>query len=124
MSQKKISDAPSLLRLSGNSGLIERFDGFAVSCQYQSGWRYFNALQLGHRISVDLDLFGLELPDRNQFLLELNEEAKPLSNQDYFYAFEIGGVKIDVLRFHYPLIRQIASATSLSPKKLTFPNSI
>ena len=46
------------------------------------------ALQLGHRISIDIDLFGEELPDREQFMIELSEEANPLSNQDYFFAFE------------------------------------
>ena len=65
------------------------------------------ALQLGHRISIDLDLFGEELPDRDQFLAEINEEANPLSNQDYFFAFEVRGVKVDVLRFPYPLIRPV-----------------
>lgn len=65
------------------------------------------ALQLGHRISIDLDLFGEELPDREQFLNELNEAANPLSSQDYFFAFEVRGVKVDVLRFPYPLIRPV-----------------
>lgn len=65
------------------------------------------ALQLGHRLSVDLDLFGEELPDRNRVISELEEEAKPLSHQDYFYAFEIRDVKVDILRFPYPLIRPI-----------------
>ncbi|MCB9232086.1 MAG: nucleotidyl transferase AbiEii/AbiGii toxin family protein [Bacteroidia bacterium] len=65
------------------------------------------ALQLGHRISIDLDLFGSELPDKNQFLSELNEPVQPLSDQDYFYAFKVRDIKVDVLRFPYPLIRPI-----------------
>ena len=71
------------------------------------------ALQLGHRISIDLDLFGEELPDRDQFLAEINEEANPLSNQDYFFAFEVRGVKVDVLRFPYPLIRPVIETEGL-----------
>jgi hypothetical protein len=65
------------------------------------------ALQLGHRISIDLDLFGLELPDKEHFLNEVGLYSEPISVQDYFFAYRIEGVKVDILKFPYPLIRPV-----------------
>ncbi len=65
------------------------------------------ALQLGHRISVDLDLFGSTLPDKEQFLNEIQLDVAPISSRDYFYAFNIQGVKVDILKFPYLLTRPV-----------------
>ncbi len=76
------------------------------------------ALQLGHRISVDIDLFGDTLPDKIQFLNELDEKVQPMAEQDYYYAFLIREVKVDILKFPYPLIRPVIEIEGVSMTSL------
>lgn len=61
------------------------------------------ALQIGHRLSIDLDLFSDELPDKQEFLNELGIEVEQISSQSYYYALMIEGVKVDILKFPYGL---------------------
>ena len=62
------------------------------------------ALQLGHRLSIDLDLFSDELPDKDLFLGELDIYTEQISAQAHYYTFLIKNVKVDILKFPYPLI--------------------
>ena len=56
------------------------------------------ALQKGHRVSVDLDLFGPEL-DKDAILNGLEEPYAVLVDANYFLSFEIRAVKVDILKY-------------------------
>ncbi len=61
------------------------------------------ALQIGHRISVDLDLFGIfnsSLP-LEMCLTDFNNVVKTGSNR-FMQFFEIDGVKVDFVNYTYP----------------------
>lgn len=64
------------------------------------------ALQIGHRLSVDLDFFSDQKADLvliEDELLQL-EGIKLKSKATYALFFEYQGVKVDVLNYSYPFI--------------------
>ncbi len=63
------------------------------------------ALQIGHRISVDLDLFGSEVFDRELIIKELDKPFQLLNQSDIFWAISVDNIKIDMLTYPYPFIR-------------------
>ncbi len=82
--------------------LMEALDGFAL------GGGTSLALRFGHRWSVDLDFFT-----RNEFdpavLFESMElaGATVLSQARNSLTLDVGGVKVDLLRHHYPLLESV-----------------
>lgn len=65
------------------------------------------ALQLGHRISIDLDLFGSfdsPLPFE-MFLFDFENVNKTGSNR-FMQFFEIDGVKVDFVNYNYPWLNE------------------
>lgn len=64
------------------------------------------ALQIGHRISVDLDFFG-NRPFATDEIMELLSEQKPLSiisQNRNILILNVQGVKVDFVNFKYPLV--------------------
>ncbi|MFN3489220.1 MAG: nucleotidyl transferase AbiEii/AbiGii toxin family protein [Emticicia sp.] len=61
------------------------------------------SLQIGHRISVDIDLFTNEPFDSIMLSAELKQKYnfKENLNRGYFLQGEIDGVKVDVLKYPY-----------------------
>jgi len=65
------------------------------------------ALQIGHRISVDLDLFGSfdsSLP-LEMLLVDFENVVKTGSNR-FMQFFEINGVKVDFVNYSYPWLQE------------------
>lgn len=65
------------------------------------------ALQLGHRISIDLDLFGSfdsSLP-LEMFLFDFKNVNKTGSNR-FMQFYEIDGVKVDFVNYNYPWLSE------------------
>jgi predicted nucleotidyltransferase component of viral defense system len=62
------------------------------------------ALQIGHRISVDLDLFGNLDADRINIVKELQKlgEVKTIHYTDNINIFLVNGIKVDIVNYHYP----------------------
>ena len=62
------------------------------------------ALQLGHRISVDLDLFGEISASRDEIITELNKLGlvKTLSFTKNINIFTIDDIKVDIVNYKYP----------------------
>jgi len=58
------------------------------------------ALQIGHRISVDLDLFG-EIEFDNQVFIGFNK-VQVIKKSTNINIFEINDVKVDVVNYAYP----------------------
>jgi predicted nucleotidyltransferase component of viral defense system len=64
------------------------------------------ALQLGHRHSVDLDLFGTIVYDKIQLLDVLREqfEVNVIDDAKQIHIFSIDGVKVDMVDYPYDWI--------------------
>jgi hypothetical protein len=62
------------------------------------------ALQIGHRVSVDLDFFGELTADRISILNALNTlgEVKTLHYTENINVFTLNGIKIDIVNYPYP----------------------
>lgn len=67
------------------------------------------SLQIGHRISVDIDLFTNEPFDSIFLSAELKQKYnfKENQNRGYFIQGQIDGVKVDILKYPYKPLRPI-----------------
>lgn len=67
------------------------------------------AIQIGHRLSVDLDLFT-SMPFDNEALFqsfEVSYQIQPLTRSENILISVVEGVKVDCVHFRYPLIYPI-----------------
>jgi hypothetical protein len=64
------------------------------------------ALQIGHRISVDLDLFTSQTFDINKIIIHLSSIGKTenITSQNQSLQLEINQIKIDVFKYPYSFI--------------------
>lgn len=86
------------------------------------------ALQMGHRFSVDLDLFTHEPFDAEALLAMLREhyEVQPLTISNSIFISVVNGVKVDIVHFKYPFANPIihtdnvrmADIKDIAPMKL------
>ena len=68
------------------------------------------ALQLGHRLSIDLDFFGQVAGDTKQIGMKIAAEGfdvKLESNSKNIHIFQINGVKTDIVNYKYGWIDKI-----------------
>jgi hypothetical protein len=73
------------------------------------------ALQLGHRTSVDLDLFSVGQFDAGKMAVHLEKQYKAdilRQNEHSIYSY-IGRVKVDILREPHPLIDKLENTEGL-----------
>jgi len=86
------------------------------------------ALQIGHRISIDLDLFSTDPFDKDQMLSDLESVYNfqlDYENKNTLKG-EIKGVKVDFITHNYPLVKplihtegiRMASADDIAAMKL------
>ena len=73
------------------------------------------ALQLGHRKSIDLDLFGLFTSDDDTFKTALAcfEKVTTLKKSPNINIFAINDVKVDFVNYSYPWIDEIKTEDGL-----------
>jgi predicted nucleotidyltransferase component of viral defense system len=73
------------------------------------------ALQIGHRLSVDLDFFGNhELT--HQEIIDLMDTLKPLSiisQKKNILMLNVGGVKVDFVNYKYPLLENLVKENEI-----------
>ncbi|MEK7256961.1 MAG: nucleotidyl transferase AbiEii/AbiGii toxin family protein, partial [Bacteroidota bacterium] len=64
------------------------------------------ALQIGHRLSVDLDLFGKRPFEAQEILDEMHDLAPVsiMSQSKNILVLDVQGVKVDFVNYRYPLI--------------------
>jgi hypothetical protein len=64
------------------------------------------ALQLGHRSSIDIDLFGEHHLDDHQLSAQLSEfaEVVAIGGSSSIKAFFINDIKVDIVNYPYPWI--------------------
>jgi len=68
------------------------------------------SLQLGHRLSIDLDFFGQVEGDTERIAMDLTSEGfdvKIESNSKNIHIFKINGVKTDIVNYKYLWISDI-----------------
>lgn len=66
-------------------------------------------LQLGHRKSIDIDLFGMEEIEMENVIDSFNDfgKVKILSRSGNINIFNLNGIKIDVVRYKYPWLSDV-----------------
>ena len=79
------------------------------------------ALQIGHRISIDIDLFGNIKADEFEVVNQLKSIATPtvLKKSKNINIFIINGIKVDIVNYPYPWL-----APPLRENNLTIANII
>jgi Nucleotidyl transferase AbiEii toxin, Type IV TA system len=73
------------------------------------------ALQIGHRLSVDLDFFG-HRPFQTQEILDLLQpigQVRMLSQSRNILVLNVEGVKVDFVNYRYPLIKDVIHTEGL-----------
>jgi predicted nucleotidyltransferase component of viral defense system len=68
------------------------------------------ALQLGHRLSIDLDFFGMVEGDTASIAGQLSDEGFDVlfeSNSKNIHIFKINGIKSDIVNYKYSWIDNI-----------------
>ncbi len=73
------------------------------------------ALQIGHRKSIDIDLFGEAEVSGDKILELLNQYGKvvPVSRSKNINIFLLDGIKIDFVRYRYPWIEKCIVADAI-----------
>jgi hypothetical protein len=88
------------------------------------------ALQIGHRLSVDLDLFTPDIDFDAEHLwdvLKQDSVAELIRRKDNWMAMKLAGVKVDVLKYPYELLApvveeegiRLVSKMDIAPMKLS-----
>jgi Nucleotidyl transferase AbiEii toxin, Type IV TA system len=73
------------------------------------------ALQIGHRLSVDLDFFG-HRPFQTQEILDLLQpigQVRMMSQSRNILVLNVEGVKVDFVNYRYPLITEVIHTEGL-----------
>ena len=67
------------------------------------------ALQIGHRKSVDIDLFGQCEISQEEFMNELNQygDVHLIKKNNNILIVSINGIKVDFVNYNYPLLKPI-----------------
>ncbi|MCF6307399.1 MAG: nucleotidyl transferase AbiEii/AbiGii toxin family protein [Flavobacteriaceae bacterium] len=62
------------------------------------------ALQIGHRISIDIDLFGELTSDKIEIALALKElgELKTINLTNNIHVYSLNNIKTDIVNYPYP----------------------
>lgn len=73
------------------------------------------ALQIGHRKSIDLDLFGTFETEPEEILDILNSigSLTTIRNMRNIHVFMINGIKVDIINYSYPWLHQANKADDL-----------
>lgn len=73
------------------------------------------ALQIGHRISVALDFFGVLETDTISILKALNKIGlvKTIHQTENIHIYTLNGIKIDIVNYPYPWLQEAITLDSL-----------
>jgi hypothetical protein len=89
-------------------GIIKKIQGFKEFADLRLVGGTGLALHFGHRISVDIDLFGNISDDDLTInkLLDKVGQTSIINQSKNIKIFQINGVKTDIVNYHYPWIKQ------------------
>lgn len=73
------------------------------------------ALQIGHRFSIDIDMFGNSEIDELEFIEELSNfgTVLVLKKSKNIIIFSINGVKVDFVNYKYPLLEELITEENI-----------
>jgi len=73
------------------------------------------ALHIGHRLSIDIDLFGIEELDSDSLVADLSSlgELKTLKLSKNIKIFELNTIKLDVVTYQYKLLKTHLTDSSI-----------
>jgi hypothetical protein len=73
-------------------------------------WGTSLALQIGHRFSVDIDMFGIAEIDEFEFVDELSNFGKVIviKKSKNVLILSVNSIKVDFVNYKYPLLEEIA----------------
>ncbi|MDC8002101.1 nucleotidyl transferase AbiEii/AbiGii toxin family protein [Aequorivita todarodis] len=73
------------------------------------------ALQIGHRLSVDIDMFGNSEINELEFNRELSRFGNPLvlKKSKNIIVYSVNGIKVDFVNYHYPLLKKTKKVDSI-----------
>lgn len=73
------------------------------------------ALQIGHRISIDIDLFGDSEINELEFTAELSQLGNPiaLKRSKNIIIYTINDIKVDFVNYRYPLLKKVKTIDSI-----------
>ncbi|WP_310992983.1 nucleotidyl transferase AbiEii/AbiGii toxin family protein [Aequorivita marina] len=73
------------------------------------------ALQIGHRLSVAIDMFGSSEINELEFAQELSKFGNPvvLKKSKNIIIYAVNGLKVDFVNYHYPLLKNIETVDSI-----------
>lgn len=68
------------------------------------------ALQIGHRFSIDIDMFGNYEIDEFEFIEELSQfgNVTILKKSKNIIILSVNGIKVDFVNYKYPLLEKIS----------------
>jgi predicted nucleotidyltransferase component of viral defense system len=68
------------------------------------------ALQIGHRFSIDIDLFGAAEIDAVEFTHALSKmgTVMTIKRSNNIIIFSVDGIKVDFVNYNYPLLEKIS----------------
>ena len=98
--------------------LLELLDGLMESNTFKG----FNlvggtalALQIGHRHSVDIDMFGNSEINELEFAQELSQFGKPivLKKSKNILIYSLNGIKVDFVNYNYPLLKKVETVETI-----------
>jgi hypothetical protein len=74
------------------------------------------ALQIGHRKSIDIDLFGPVQSDSLSISKKLDTIGKTtiIKDSENIHIFSIGSVKLDIVNYHYPWLEKAICEDALT----------
>ncbi|MBK5212190.1 MAG: nucleotidyl transferase AbiEii/AbiGii toxin family protein [Flavobacteriaceae bacterium] len=73
------------------------------------------ALQIGHRLSIDIDMFGNSEINELEFNQELSRFGNPvvLKKSKNIIIYSVNGLKVDFVNYRYPLLKKIKTVDAI-----------
>ena len=99
----------------GTLGLLKQLQALGILSEMRLVGGTSLALQIGHRKSIDIDLFGNLSSDYDSLIDELKTlgEVVPLKNSKNIHSLLINEIKVDIVNYEYKWLSNKISADHL-----------
>ena len=99
----------------GTLGLLKQLQALGILSEMRLVGGTSLALQIGHRKSIDIDLFGNLSCDYDSLIDELKTlgEVVPLKNSKNIHSLLINEIKVDIVNYEYKWLSNKISADNL-----------
>ena len=99
----------------GTLGLLKQLQALGILSEMRLVGGTSLALQIGHRKSIDIDLFGNLSSDYDSLIDELKTlgEVVPLKNSKNIHSLLINEIKVDIVNYEYKWLSNKISADNI-----------